>query len=135
MALSKKDLKKVRDFLYDVRLKWYDIGLELEMDQTELDVIKSKYKDDPNDCLREMVSAWLKSFENPPTWEALAEALSSRAVNEKKLAKSSEFVPSSLSYVTSTSSFNSESSNSVASERTNLQSQNVLPVPSFSLHL
>lgn len=84
MALT---LTKVRDFLYGVRLKWYDIGLELEIEEEELDVIKHKENNDPSKCLREMIKVWLKSVDKPPTWEALAEALKAKAVNEVALAR------------------------------------------------
>ena len=86
MALTEKDLRKVRDFLFEVRLKWYDIGIELDMEQEELDVIKQHNHNEPSKCLSEMVTSWLKSYDNP-TWQALAGALESRVVNEKKLAK------------------------------------------------
>ena len=86
MPLTKKDLVKVRGLLYDVRRKWYDIGLELGIPATELDNIKIQYHNDLDDCLREVVRMWLKSCDIPPTWQALANALQAKAVNEKALA-------------------------------------------------
>ena len=88
MTLSESNLREVREFLYDVRLKWYDIGIELNIPLTELDDIKKKYNDDSSDCLREMVRVWLnsKSFETPPTWKALADALEAKAISKKALA-------------------------------------------------
>ena len=85
MALSENDLKMVRNFLFDVRRKWYDIGIELGVRKTELDIIKD-HSFDPSDCLREMIAIWLKSYDFPPTWQALAEALESPVIREKKLA-------------------------------------------------
>lgn len=83
MALS---LKEVRDFLYDIRLKWYDLGLELEVKEEDLDEIRVKYKDDPSDCQREMIKIWLRFVDNPPTWNALAKALRAKAIKEIALA-------------------------------------------------
>ena len=82
MALS---LKQVRNLLYDIRLQWYDLGIELEVPNEELDVIKSKHKDDPAAGLREMVTVWMKDNDKA-TWDALAEALESKPINEKSLA-------------------------------------------------
>lgn len=84
MALT---LKELRTFLYDVRLKWYDIGLELEIDDNDLDVIKSVNNNDPSKCLVELIKVWLKL---EPTWKALAEALGAQAVREKALSKKGE---------------------------------------------
>ena len=89
-VLSERDLRRVRDFLFSVQLKWYDIGIELDIPVRELNLIKRKYNDDPGDCLREMVIVWLQSFENPPTWKALTGALNARAVNERALATEGE---------------------------------------------
>ena len=87
MATSNpKLLKKLRAFLYDIRLKWYNIGIALEIKKTDLDEIKEKCKDDPGRCLVEMIDIWLRSFDEPPSRKALAQALESPAVNERALA-------------------------------------------------
>ena len=77
------NLKEVREFLYSVRLKWYDLGLELDVDEEELDVIKAKDKDDPNTCLREMLRVRLKT---PLTWKMLGQALCAKAINESEMS-------------------------------------------------
>jgi hypothetical protein len=79
-----KDLSEAKNFLFGIRLKWYDLGLELKVKEEELDVIKHKEKDDPNACLREMLRIPLKSG---LTWTRLAIALFSEAINEYELAK------------------------------------------------
>ncbi len=83
------NLKTVRQLLFDIRVKWYDIGLELDVAVGTLESIKSSYHD-PKDCLREMLKEWLKSISPPPTWKRLATALRSSAVNEKSLAQKLE---------------------------------------------
>ena len=76
-------LKEARNLLYDVRLKWYDIGVELNVDEKKLDEIKFKNKEDPGVCLREMLRVCL---ENTLTWRAIAEALEAKAISELRLA-------------------------------------------------
>ena len=80
-------LRNVRDFLYEVRLKWYDIGIELEVEDEELDEIKSNYKDHHGHCLRDMIKARLRFKDNPLTWSHIADALRAKAINEQKLAE------------------------------------------------
>ena len=84
--LTKEDLVKVRDFLYYVKLKWYDLGLELGVKEEDLDEIKSQCGGKSADCLRDMIKKWLRFFPDKPTWEKLATALEAKAVNEKELA-------------------------------------------------
>lgn len=83
--LSKQDLKQVRNFLHDIRHKWYDLGIELNITPEDLDDLKSRCST-PVDFLREMIRLWLKSV-GPPTWKVLANALGSKAINEVKLAQ------------------------------------------------
>ena len=84
--LCERDLKLLRNFLYDVRLKWYDIGVELDISPADLDVIKKKNHDDPGDCLREMLWMWLKFVDNRPNWNEIAKALTTKVINELALA-------------------------------------------------
>ena len=77
----------MRSEIFSVRDKWYDIGVELNIPYTTLNVIE---KDCPNncaDCLRKMLVAWLSSDSPPPSWSGLVEALSSEPVGEKRLAR------------------------------------------------
>ena len=85
--LTTDDLKEVRDLLYEVRRKWYDIGLELGLKVDELDTIKASYSEAQIlDRLTEMLKKWLKLTTPQPTWEALELALRSKAVDEQELA-------------------------------------------------
>ena len=79
-------LKNVRGFLYEVRLKWYDLGLELDISYQELDRIKASNRDDHGVCLREMIKARL-SLKEGLTWHHIADALNAKAINELELAK------------------------------------------------
>lgn len=89
MKLTTDDLKEVRDALYSIRLKWYDIGIELTVKVGELDTIRAQHSD-PKDALTEMIKKWLKSTNlrsGPPTWKSLARALEADAVDEKEIAQ------------------------------------------------
>ena len=86
MKLTKKDVKKVRAFLYDVREKWYCIGVGLHINSVELELIKVQFPDNPSACLVEVVTLWLKS-KHHSTWGSLASALKAEGVNEMKLAE------------------------------------------------
>ena len=86
MALA-ISLKIVRDFLYPIKLKWYDLGIELDIPGEELDEIKSKNRDDYGACLRDMIRVRLKFRDDPLTWGHLEAALQARAINELKLAE------------------------------------------------
>ena len=79
------DLRTVRNELHDVREKWYDIGIELRMDVPSLKTIDNKYNDS-KDCLRELITEWLKTVHPKPSWISLIDALRRKAVNEPKLA-------------------------------------------------
>ena len=83
--LSTKDLRKVQRAAWDARAKWYNIGLELDIDPGTLDTIKGN-SDNIDDQFRAMLTTWLKMVEPKPTWEALAEALRSPTVGCGHLA-------------------------------------------------
>jgi hypothetical protein len=85
--LTIADLKSARNHLYNVRRKWYDIGIELEIPIETLDTIRDRY-DSYGVCLIEMIKEWLNSEQ--ATWKALAEALRAKPVNERKLAYGGE---------------------------------------------
>ena len=79
-------MKEVREELWDISPKWYDIGLELGLRPGVLDGIRYKNLD-ATTSLREMLLLWLKTVDPPPTWEGLACALESRTVGEPRLAE------------------------------------------------
>ena len=74
-----KDLRKVQRATWEARAKWYNIGVELEIDPGTLDTIKGN-NDDIDDRFRAMLMTWLKTVEPKPTLAALAEALQSPTV-------------------------------------------------------
>ena len=54
--------------------EWKNLGVFLNLDEGILNTIEYNYKK-ASDCLREMLSTWLKKVTPPPSWEMLAEAV------------------------------------------------------------
>ena len=79
------DLKVLQEELVDVSSKWYNIGLQLNLQPGDLDNIKLTEHVDVRSCLCEMLKLWLKR--GHPTWQLLVEGLNSRSVSEMELAK------------------------------------------------
>ena len=80
------DLAVLLEELINVRAKWYNIGMKLGVRVGRLDAIRTQYND-PSDCLRETLAAWLRACPTT-TWSKVVEALNSAAVDEGKLATS-----------------------------------------------
>ena len=85
MTLTINDLREVRELLYPVRRKWYDIGLELGLKVDELDNIQAA-STDHGECLIKMIKMWLKSIDPMPSWKALGDVLKKDTINEVTLA-------------------------------------------------
>ena len=79
------DLNTVQNEIHDARTKWYDIGIELKLDVSTLKTIESMYRNS-KDCLREVITEWLKAVHPKPTWRSLVDALRRPVVDESKLA-------------------------------------------------
>ena len=71
--LTDADLRDVRTRIWDARNKWFDIGIELDVQHTDLTAIRQRCNDDPNACLTEMLACWLKR--RGTTWADLIQAL------------------------------------------------------------
>ena len=85
-AAKKLDIKEVQRAAWDARAKWYNIGLELNIDSGTLDVIERNNMD-IDDRFRIMLTTWLRTVDPRPTWEALAEALRSPTVGCEELTE------------------------------------------------
>ena len=83
MPVDIRSLPYLQDELYDVRGKWYNIGVQIDIDIGTLQSIKSEFSDN-GDALRELLTHWLK---REPTWEALFRALRSRPVGAHDIAE------------------------------------------------
>ncbi len=76
------DLHQVKTEVVDV-IKWFDVGLALGLKESRLKKIEIENRSNVDDCMMDMVSAWLRcdradnAVENGrPSWRTLALALS-----------------------------------------------------------
>lgn len=70
----------------DARAKWYFIGLALGINPNDLDSIKTKCRENPDECLTETLKVFLKENDPKATWARLADALEDSSVGEGYLA-------------------------------------------------
>ena len=70
--------------------KWYDIGVQLNLDYWVLDSIQADFLRS-RDCCIEVFKSWL-SRDTEASWSSLITALNSKTVNEPQLAASLEAV-------------------------------------------
>lgn len=86
-GISRKPLLiNLTDALYHkVADKWKVIGIFLEISRGTLSGIAEKCRDDPQNCLVEMLGMWLERVYPSPTWTAIIEAV--EFLGEKQLGK------------------------------------------------
>ena len=85
--LTESDLVEVMEACIRACTSWEYIGMKLKVNQGKLDAIKKDNPGSSKDCLKCMLSAWLKSVNPRPSWEALADALKSSLVGEERLSE------------------------------------------------
>ena len=74
--------------LHEVKADWYDLGVQLNIEQSELDAIKLENMNDSTKCLRDMLSLWLtREDPSPSSWQRVMDALCSPAVHRHTLAE------------------------------------------------
>ena len=87
-TLTLDDLSTVVNELHEVRAKWYHLGVQLNMRPSDLDPIQIQCLNNPDDCLLKLLSVWLtRTDPSPPSWERVADALSSPAIDRPTLAE------------------------------------------------
>ncbi len=79
---SVSHLRELKNKLWDVRVEWFRLGVELEIAVPDLDAIKVKHREDPNNCFTDMLSVWLKNSD-APTWTAILSALRTTGTNRR----------------------------------------------------
>lgn len=84
------NLPKLINLLVNASPEWFDLGLQLGVNQTTLRVIKQDNHDVTKHCFRDMLSEWLKMVDPLPSWEVLIAALKLPSVGHKNLAKTVE---------------------------------------------
>ena len=78
MVSVKSAKPKLKDLMRELTVTasdWEDIGVELEIEDSDLKQIKSDNSGDSKACLREMLRMWLSRVAPPPSWSAIVEAL------------------------------------------------------------
>ena len=85
--LTTDNLNDVLKSVWKARAKWYYIGLELGISADTLAAIKTKYNQDPDNCLTAMLEYWLNNGKPKPSWAAVANALKSPTVEHEHLAE------------------------------------------------
>ena len=88
--LTIDNLRVVRKAVWDARAAWKDIGIELDLKVSDLDVISKTNHENINKCFSDMLTLWLKRVNPPPKWSAMVEALKEPAVGFEDLAKQVE---------------------------------------------
>ena len=83
------ELKNVYEDLINISHQWYDLGLQLELEEGTLETIKLDNHENAQHCLRKVLSTWLK-IDPRPSWQTLCAALCSRTVGAEKLASNLE---------------------------------------------
>ena len=85
--LVSKNLRKLRNLIHKACPKWYDLGLELGVEEETLKIIKNDNNNETETCFREMLSAWLNNMTDPhPSWEGLIAALKQPYIGQEELA-------------------------------------------------
>ena len=88
-ALISDNLAEVRELTIEATPRWKELGLQLKLKPTSLDIIAMDAHD-THDRFREMIRDWLRMADPPPTWEALIAALKSQSVGLRDLARKVE---------------------------------------------
>ena len=78
-------LKALYEALYEIRSKYASFGIQLGLEKSEIDDIEAQ-KGDPGRYLLEILSICLKRAK-PLTWNDIYNALTSKCVNQSKLAE------------------------------------------------
>ena len=72
---AKPDLKKAFSKLLPLASDWQNIGVFLDVPESTLETIAADHLNQSKNCLRVMLSKWLKQLDPVPTWAALADAV------------------------------------------------------------
>ena len=84
--MTTDDFAEIQAALWRARSQWYNIGVCLKMDTTDLDMIDKEAGNEIEDKFNRMVLSWLKTIE-PCTWEVLYVALKHPTLDMPDVAK------------------------------------------------
>ena len=78
LSIPHLKLRDVIHKMWNARTKWYFIGIQFNIADSDLDAIEADSKD-VDEKLRKMIESWLKTGENC-NWEAVDDALKNPTV-------------------------------------------------------
>ena len=87
--LNLEDLSDLYEALMPARVKWFELGLALGLDNDTLEAVKVEHRDQPDICLRAMLTARLKSTE-PLSLDEVCSCLQKTTVGRADLAREIE---------------------------------------------
>ena len=74
IQLDLDNFRDVQEAIWEARPKWYNIGVRLKLEVSDLDAIDAESGIDLEEKFNRMIKSWLKRIE-PRTWMVLCEAL------------------------------------------------------------
>ena len=77
---------EVQDAIWEARYKWYNIGIRLKLEVSDLDAIVAEPGIDLEEKFNRMIKCWLKRGESC-MWTVLYEALKHKTVNMPNVAE------------------------------------------------
>ena len=74
------DLVDVMEVVLDMAAKWKSLGAALRIRHAELNTISARHQNDPIECLRDILCAWLQqhydhNINGQPSWRILCQAI------------------------------------------------------------
>ncbi|XP_064398910.1 uncharacterized protein LOC135345414 [Halichondria panicea] len=85
LSITLNDLSAVYEATFQARAKWKQMLLALQVNNTTIETINIRCREDPDNCYLEGLSEWLKGGER--NWTDVFEALSRSSVGHNDLAK------------------------------------------------
>ena len=66
----------IKDLINELKsVSWYSLGINLDLEVFQLNIIDSNHRGNEERCKAEMLSCWLYKQDTTHTWEAVAKAL------------------------------------------------------------
>jgi hypothetical protein len=76
VSLDKPELSTLlKELINKVDSKWENIGILLKIEPYRLESVRTAERNDPQNCLREMLKLWLNKINPPPSWSAITDAI------------------------------------------------------------
>ena len=83
---------EVQEAIWEARPKWYNIGIRLKLEVSDLDAIDAESGIDLEEKFNRMIKCWLKRSE-PCTWTVLYDALKHKTVDMPNVAAKLKLEP------------------------------------------